>query len=301
MKSQKKIYIILLNWNNEEDTLECIESLEGINYDNYKIIVVDNGSEAESVLKIEKKYPELKIIKNKENFGFAGGNNIGIKYAMENGADYVLLLNNDTTVEKDFLEKLVEAGELNKENGLLGPKTNYHSEQNRIWFAGGKVSWLKNKGTHIGLDEIDSKQYDEIKEVDYLTGCCLLIKREIIEKIGVLEEDYFLYYEDTDFCLRAKNIGYKCLYIPEAKIYHKVSRSTKPGSSSYIYYHTRNGFVMAKRTGSFLNKIVLYIFCVYLFLKQIIKIIFIPQKRNWAFAVLKGEKDFLSGKMGKAE
>ena len=300
-KSQKKVYIILLNWNNEEDTIECIQSLEEINYGNYKIIIVDNGSEIESVLKIEKQYPEMKIIKNKENLGFAGGNNVGIKYAIEDGADYVLLLNNDTTVEKDFLKKLVEAGELNKKNGLLGSKTNYHSEPNRIWFAGGKVSWMKNKGMHIGLDEIDNGQYDKIKEVDYLTGCCLLIKREVIEKIGVLEEDYFLYYEDTDFSLRAKNVGYKIMYIPESKIYHKVSRSTKPGSSSYIYYHTRNGLVMAKRTGSLLNKIVLYPHCVFLFLKQIIKIIFIPRKRSWALAVLKGEKDFLLGKMGKAD
>jgi GT2 family glycosyltransferase len=300
MKLQKKVHIILLNWNNEEDTLECIESLEKINYDNYKIIIVDNGSKIESVLKIEKKYPEMKIIKNKENLGFAGGNNIGIKYAIENGADYVLLLNNDTTVEKDFLEKLVEAGELNKKSGLLGLKINYYSEQNRIWFAGGKVNWIKNKGTHIGLDEFDNSQFKKTKEVDYLTGCCLLIKREVVEKIGVLEEDYFLYYEDTDFCLRAKNAGYKIIYIPKAKIYHKVSRSTKPGSSSYIYYHTRNGLVMAKRTGTILNKIILYLFCVFLFLKQIIKIIFIPKKRTWAFAVLKGEKDFL-GKMGKAE
>jgi GT2 family glycosyltransferase len=294
-KSQKKVHIILLNWNNEEDTLECIESLEEINYGNYKIIIVDNGSETKSVLKIEKKYPEMKIIKNKENLGFAGGNNVGIKYAIEDGADYVLLLNNDTTVEEDFLEKLVEAGELDKENGLLGSKTNYHSEQNRIWFAGGKVSWMKNKGTHIGLDEIDQGQYDKIKEVDYLTGCCLLVKREVIEKIGVLEEDYFLYYEDTDFSLRAKNTGYKIMYIPKSKIYHKISRSTKPGSSSYIYYHTRNGLVMTKRNGSLLNKIILGPHCIFLFLKQIIKIIFIPQKRNWAFAVL-GIRGFERGK-----
>ncbi len=301
MNSQKKVYIILLNWNGKEDTLECVESLKKIDYNNYKIIVVDNNSEDDSVLEIRKQYSEIKIIENEKNFGFAGGNNVGIKYAMENGADYVLLINNDTTVEKDFLREIVKAGELNKESGLLGPKTNYHSEPNRIWFAGGKVSWMKNKGTHLGLDEIDEGQHNKIKQVDYLTGCCLLIKREVIEKIGALAEDYFLYYEDTDFSLRAKNAGYKCTYIPEAKIYHKVSRSTKPGSSSYIYYHTRNGLVMTKRNGSFLNKIILYPHCVFLFLKQIIKIVFISQKRDWAFAVLRGERDFLLGKMGKVE
>jgi len=301
MNSQKKVYIILLNWNGKEDTLECIESLKRIDYSNYKIITVDNNSEDDSVLEIRKRYSKIKIIENKENLGFAGGNNVGIKYAMENGADYVLLINNDTTVEKDFLRELVKEGELNKNAGLLGPKTNYHSEQNRIWFAGGKVSWLKNKGTHLGLDKIDNDQFNKIKKVDYLTGCCLLIKKEVIKKIGVLEEGYFLYYEETDFCLLAKNADYKCLYIPKAKIYHKVSRSTKPGSPSYIYYHVRNGLVMTKRNGSFLNKFVLFFYCMLLFLKQIIKIIFMPKRRAWSFAVLRGEKDFLLGKMGKVE
>jgi len=297
---QKKIYIILLNWNNEEDTIECIESLKKMNYNNYKIIVIDNGSEEKSVQKIEKKYSDLCIIKNRSNLGFAGGNNVGIKYAIDNDVDYVLLINNDTTVEENFLTELVLVGETDEKKGLLGSKIYFHSEKNRIWSAGGKVNWLKNKGTHIGLDEVDEGQYDKIKEVDYLTGCCLLIKKEVIEKIGVLEEDYFLYYEDTDFSLRAKNSGYTCVYVPASKIYHKISRSTKPGSPNYIYYHVRNGLVMAKRTGNTLTRIALYPYCLILFLKQIVKIIFIPKKRLWAKAVLRGLKDFLLGVMGKA-
>ncbi|MCK4891324.1 MAG: glycosyltransferase family 2 protein, partial [Candidatus Pacebacteria bacterium] len=279
----------------------CLKSLEKINYSNYKIVVVDNGSEDDSVSAIKKQFSEVKIIENKKNLGFAGGNNVGIKYAIDSGADYVLLINNDTTVEEDFLSELVEAGESDEKIGILGSKIYFYSDPNRIWFAGGKVNWLKNKGTHIGLDQIDNGQYDKIKETDYLTGCCLLIKREVVEKIGVLAEDYFLYYEDTDFSLRTKNAGYRSIYVPKSKIYHKISRSIKPGSSSYVYYHARNGLVMAKRTGSLLNKIILYPYCVYLFLKQIIKILFIPKKREWAFAVLKGERDFLLGKMGKAD
>ncbi|MEA2098434.1 MAG: glycosyltransferase family 2 protein [Patescibacteria group bacterium] len=298
---QKEVYIIVLNWNGKEDTLECLKSLEKINYSNYKIIVVDNGSEDDSVFEIKKQFSNIKIIENKKNLGFSGGNNVGIKYAISNGAHYVLLINNDTTVEKDFLSELVKKGESDEKIGVLGSKIYFHSEPNRIWFAGGKVNWLKNKGTHIGLDQIDNRQYDKAEEMDYLTGCCLLIKREVIEKIGVLAEDYFLYYEDTDFSLRAKNAGYKIVYVPKSKIYHKISRSIKPGSSSYVYYHSRNGLVMAKRTGSLLSKIVLCPYCIFLFLKQIIKIIFIPQKKEWALAVLKGEKDFLLGKMGKVD
>ena len=298
---QKEVYIIVLNWNGKNDTLECLKSLEEIDYSNYKIVVVDNGSEDDSVFEVKKQFSNIKIIENEKNLGFSGGNNVGIKYAINNGAHYVLLINNDTTVEKDFLNELVEIGESDEKIGVLGSKIYFHSEPNRIWFAGGKVNWLKNKGTHIGLDQIDNGQYDEIKEMDYLTGCCLLIKREVIEKIGVLSEDYFLYYEDTDFSLRAKNADYKIVYVPKSKIYHKISRSTKPGSSNYIYYHSRNGLVMAKRTGSLLSKIVLCPYCILLSLKQIIKIIFMPKKKEWALAVLKGEKDFILGKMGKVD
>ncbi|MBW6440936.1 glycosyltransferase family 2 protein [Patescibacteria group bacterium] len=295
---QKEVFIILLNWNNEGDTIECIESLKKNNYKNYKIIVIDNGSEKESIAKIERQYSDLYIIKNKSNLGFAGGCNVGTKYAIDNNADYVLLLNNDTTVAENFLTKLIRVGEADEEVGILGSKIYYHTEKNRIWFAGGKVNWLKNKGTHLGLDEIDEGQFNEMKEVDYLTGCCLLVKREVLDKIGVLAEDYFLYYEDTDYSLRAKNAGFKCIFVPESVIYHKISRSTKPGSASYIYYHVRNGLVMAKRNGNFFVKLALYHYCVILFFKQIIKISFSPQKRPWANAVLRALRDFLSGKMG---
>ncbi len=296
---QKKVYIILLNWNGKEDTLECLKSFEKIKYDNYQIIVVDNGSEDDSVVEIEKKYPKVKIIENKKNLGFAGGNNVGIKYAMDNNVDYVLLINNDTIVEKNFLTELVKIGDSDEKIGLLGSKIYFHGDKKRIWFAGGKINWLKNKGTHIGLDEIDEGQYDKTKEVDYLTGCCLLIKRKVIERISGLEEDYFLYYEDTDYSLRAQKIGYKCVYVPESRIYHKISRSTKPGSASYVHYHVRNGLLMARRNGNILTRLALYPYCLVLSLKQVAKIIVLPKKRSWTNAVLRGVGDFLIGRTGK--
>lgn len=297
--SPKMVYIIVLNWNGKTDTIECIRSLKEITYDNYKIVIIDNASVDGSVAEIKKLFPDIKIIENKENLGFAGGNNVGIDYAMDNSADYVLLLNNDTIVDKSFLSELMKVGESDPNIGLLGPKTFFHGEPKRIWFAGGKVNWMRNSGSHIGIDEIDLGQYDKVRDADYLTGCCLLIKKAVIGKIGKLSEDYFLYYEDTDFCLRAENSGYRCVFVPESKILHKISRSTKPGSSSYIYYHTRNGLMLAKRNGSLLNRVLIYPYCLFLFFKQIIKILFMPQKRNWAFAVIRGEKDFILGKMGK--
>lgn len=296
----KKAYIIVLNWNGKEDTLECLASLRSTNYEDYKVVLVDNGSEDDSVKAVRENFPEVDVVETGKNLGFAGGNNVGIEYAMKAGADYVFLINNDTTIHPDYLKELVEAAEADTKVGAAGSKIYYHSEPSVLWFAGGKVNWLKNKGEHIGLNEKDEGQYDVQKEVGYLTGCALLVKREVIEKIGVLAEDYFLYYEDTDFCLRVQNAGCKTLYVPKSKIYHKVSRSTKPGSSSYVYYHVRNGLVNARRNGSAAVKVAIYVYAFGLFIKQLVKIAFFPAKRDWAYAVLRGEKDFLRGRMGKA-
>ena len=279
-----------------------MESLEKINYSNYKIILVDNGSQDGSIQKLKKRFgdaEEIKIIANQENLGFAGGNNVGMEYAVKEGADAVLLINNDTITDPYFLTGLVKAAEENEHAGVLGSKIYYESEPKRIWSAGGKVNWFLTKGTHIGYDEIDEGQYGETRKCAYLTGCCFLIKKEVIKKIGVLADDYFLYYEDTDYCLRARKAGWDCLYVPTSKIWHKISRSSKPGSSSYIYYHTRNGLTMARRNGSLLIKFLTYPNCLFLFLKQIVKYIFMPAKRKWAIAVLEGERDFLLGKMGR--
>lgn len=296
----KKVFVIVLNWNGKEDTLDCLQSLRSTAYDNYTVVLVDNGSEDDSVAAVREKFPEVELVLTGKNLGFAGGNNVGIEYAIKAGADYIFLINNDTTVHPDYLKELVLVAESDAKIGAVGSKIYYHGEPERIWFAGGKINWLKNKGEHIGLDEIDKGQFDDIKEVGYLTGCALLVKREVVEKVGVLEDDYFLYYEDADYSLRIRNAGYKTMYAPKSKIYHKVSRSTKPGSASYVYYHVRNGLVNARRNGDIFVKIAIYIFALLLSVKQLVKIIFFPKKRAWAFAVLRGEKDFLRGKMGKS-
>jgi len=310
--STPKVSIIILNWNGWQDTLECLDSLAKIDYPNYEIIVVDNGSIDESLAKLKVQNEKLKIanqnfkiIENKENLGFAGGNNVGIKYALKNGADYILLLNNDTLVEPDFLSELVKIGENDKKIGLIGPKIYFYLSDKppRVWFAGGKINWLKTRGSHLKYGQAD-EEYKILgslshQKTDYLTGCCLLIKVEVIEKIGVLSEDYFLYYEDTDYCLRAQESGWQCVYAPYAAIWHKISQSSKELSPAYIYYHARNGLMLAKKHDSFGKIILVYLFGLYLALKQIIKYIFMPPKRQWAKMVLLGIFDFYKGKTGK--
>jgi len=293
-KMQKKVSIIILNWNGWPDTLECLESLACVDYDNFEVILIDNGSKEPFgyARDIKNKFGELKIIPifNKENLGFAGGNNQGIKIALERGSDYILLLNNDTTVESDFLKKLIEVGEKNKSYGIFGAVIYYSDEPEKIWFAGGKFNWPKTRGSHIF-----SKPNDELKKVDYITGCCLLIKKKVVEQIGLLSEDYFLYYEDGDWCLRAQKVGYRCGLVSSAKIYHKQSRSTQEFSYPYIYYHSRNGLIFASLHGL---TILAYLASVWIFFKQFIKAI-IDHHTDWAGPVMRGVMDFWRGKKGK--
>jgi GT2 family glycosyltransferase len=302
---EPKVFIILLNWNGWKDTIECLKSLKRIDYPNYQIVLIDNGSTDESVFQLKffcsEHNEDLIFLENQNNLGFAGGNNVGIKHALENQADYVLLLNNDTTVEPNFLTQLIKAAESDKKIGMLGPKINFYDHKDRIWFLGGKINRLLNKGTHLYYDQIDSVENlpNKLFEVDYFTGCALLIKKEVIEKIGLMWNGFFLYYEDTDWNLKAQKNGWKIIVVPKAKIYHKVSRSTKPGSSSYVYYHTRNGLYLTKRNGSFLIRFCVYLNSVWILTKQIIKFIFIPKKRIWAKAVMKGIGDFYLGRTGK--
>jgi len=291
-----KVFIIILHWNNLSDTLECLQSLQKIDYPNYQVVVVDNGSK----IKLKVKNEKLKVIYNQENLGFAGGNNVGIKYALEQGADYVLLLNDDTITAPDFLNKLIETAESDKKIGLAGPKIYFYGQE-RIWSAGGKLNWLYNKGALRGWNEIDKGQYDfpKIQITSHLTGCCVLVKRAVLERIGPIAEDYFLYYEDTDWSLRAKQAGYECVFVPSAKIWHKISRSAGAESSAYIYYHVRNGLIFARKFAPWYIKPFIHLDALWRIKKQFIKLIFFPKKRTWARAILLGIKDFYLGRRGK--
>jgi len=220
------VYIILVNWNGMRDTLECLQSLEQVSYSKFKILVVDNASSDGSVEEISKQYPKVEFICNKENLRFAGGNNVGIEYALKQKAEYVLLLNNDTTVEKNFLSELVNAFENNANVGIAGAKIFYFSDKKRIWYAGGRVNLKTGITSHRGIRHIDNEQFNKTEETDYITGCCMLLKREVIDEVGMLDESYFIYGEDADWCLRAKKVGYKLLYVPSAIVYHKVSVSS---------------------------------------------------------------------------
>lgn len=275
----KKVAVIILNFKVTRDTIECINSVQKSDYKNIQIIVVNNslndGLEDEI-----KKFNEVTFIQNKENLGFSGGNNIGIKYALISGTDYIFILNPDTIIDKSCISTLVN--NIN-EGDILGPKI-YFYKSHKIWYAGGILDKLNVIGKHRGVDEEDIGQYESIEETDYVSGAALFIKKEVFDKIGFFDENYFLYYEDSDFCLRAKKAGFRILYVPRSEVYHKNALSTGLGSPLQDYFITRNRLLFAFKFLSIRTKFAIF--------REALKNIFNSTRRLAFF-------DFLTGNFGK--
>lgn len=252
-----KVSIIVLNWNGKKDTTECLESLKKVTYPNYEILLADNGSTDGSVEYFREAYPQVKVIENRENLGYAEGNNVAIKYALKKGTDYVLLLNNDTRVAPDFLDKLVKKSESNEKIAIVGPVVYKYDEPNKTTYIGGRVNLYTGKIKYLFLGQSDIEHLNTEVEFDYISGCSLLIKRKVIDYIEMLDPRFFLYLEDVDLCLRAKKKGYKIICVPDAKIWHKVSASVNTSYLSY-YYGTRNWFLLMKKNGNLIQKLCFY-------------------------------------------
>jgi len=225
--SSPLVYIIILNWNGKEDTIECLHSVQEVDYPCYQALVVDNASSDGSAEAIRAAFPRVGLIVNESNLGFAAGNNVGIEHALEEGADYVFLLNNDTTVDRMVLTELVKACEADRAIGLASPKVYYYDRPKTIFYAGARRHWLPLFPNPIGIGEEDRGQHDEVKEVDYVWGQAMFIKRRVIEDIGLLDPGFFMYYEDCDYCLRAAEAGYKIIYVPMAIVWHKIAKGTE--------------------------------------------------------------------------
>ena len=219
-----KAAVIVLNWNGWEDTVECLASCAGLDYENRETIVVDNGSTDDSVARIRAAYPDVKLVETGKNLGFAGGNNAGIRAALANGARYVWLLNNDTTVEPRALTALIEAIAADPKAGVAGSKITYFDDPGMLWYAGGEFT-PEGPVRHRGLDETDTGQFEQLEETGFITGCSLLTTAEVLERVGLLAEEYFLYWEEADFDWRARAAGYTLLYVPGSVVRHKVAAS----------------------------------------------------------------------------
>jgi GT2 family glycosyltransferase len=246
-----KVAIIILNWNGLADTLACLESLYRMDYPNSEIIVVDNGSVDESVPVIPKRFPAVTLIENGKNMGFTGGNNVGLRHALAQGADYALLLNNDTEVAPDFLRQLVQAMEADPTVGIAGPTIYYHEQADVIWSAGGAIDWRRGSTRMVGLNERDEGQFGaEPHTVDFVTGCATLVRQAVMEQVGLLDERFFAYYEETEWCVRVRQAGFKIVHVPQAKVWHKIPLDGRESSPLVHYYMTRNRLLFLKATGA---------------------------------------------------
>ena len=233
-------YVIVLNWNGRDDTLECLASLRDSAGPSVCILVVDNGSVDGSQEAIRREHPGVTLLETGSNLRFAGGNNAGIRFALERGAEQIMLLNNDTTVDPAFLGAMTGTLQSSSDIGIVAPKILYSADPGRLWYAGGEISFWTGTMHHRGIRETEGGVPDIPCETGYASGCCLLAKRSTVESIGLLDESYFMYSEDADWCMRARRAGFRVMYEPRARVWHKVSVSAGGHLSSF---KLRNKFV----------------------------------------------------------
>jgi GT2 family glycosyltransferase len=293
----EKVAIVIENWNGEGYLKECLGSLMNVNYENFYIILVDSGSFDNSVLMIEQKFPRVIIIKNEENLGFSSAVNQGIKRAINDGSEFILLLNNNTVVDPDFLTRMVKVLKKEEKVGIVGCKIYYFTEPNKIWFAGGDFIEWRMAGKYRYRLEKEENRLSGVHDSDFITSCCLLIRSKVLERVGYLHEPYFLGFEDLDFCYQAAKYGWDIKVNLDAKIYHKVSLVGEGETFSLNgYYRTRNrlyfAFVRAKKY--FAGFVLLLI----IFPARILQG---SLEGNWQISkgILLGIRDFLRSRMGK--
>lgn len=264
----QKVFISILNFNGRKNTIDCLNSIAKIKKTSFelKVLVIDNGSEEELELPSIAQL-DINLIKNKKNLGFSEGHNVGIKYALENGANFVLILNNDTVVDKDLIDELLKSS--NENTGITAPKiyfykgSEFHKDKYKekergkvFWYTGGEMDWKNVIASHRGVDEVDHGQYDTAESTDFASGCCMMIRREVFEKVGLFDDKFFLYYEDNDLSQRAKRLGFDITYNPKAILWHKNAGSVGgSGSALQDYYITRNRMLFGMRFAPLRSKI----------------------------------------------
>lgn len=243
-RTDAQLAVVLINYNNEDDTVACLDTLVDQTLDEVLTVVVDNGSDPGSFEHVRERFEFPVYLRNEENLGFTGGNNVGIEYALDAGAEYVLLLNNDTELEPTFLEDLMDAvADLPEEVGVVGPKVHTY-DTGELWSAGGSVDPMTGTTAHRTGK---GNRYDEPEPVDYVVGAAILVRSAVFEAVGLLDDDFFIYYEETEFCHRAREGGFDVRYVPVSGVYHK--ESVEYGFSRFReYYFTRNRWLFQWKT-----------------------------------------------------
>lgn len=298
----KKVVIATINFNSEKETHACLQSLEKLHTKGLilEIVVIDNGSKIPFTLTAEEEKKGIALLSTGENLGFTGGSNVGIEYGLGNEADYVMLINNDTIVDPELLQELLKPFEHDANVGLVVPKIyfakghEYHLEKYKkdelgrvFWFAGGYVDWANVFTRHRGVDEVDKGQYDREEDISFATGCCMLLSRQALQKVGMFDNKYFLYFEDGDLSQRLLKAGFRIVYHPQAVLWH-ITAASGGGSGSILhdYYLTRNRMLFGMRYAPLRSKVAL--------IRESMRLL--VRGREWQ---KKGIIDFYRGNMGK--
>lgn len=244
---KKKIFIVVLTWNRRDLVNEALESIyKTISKHEFKIIVVDNASKDDTVKFIKDKYSTVTLLVNKDNLGWSGGNNRAIKYSLRKKADYIILLNNDVTIESNFVDRMISEMEKNDKIGIAGPKI-YRSNTNPAILSNAGNFFTKDyQGNSRGGGKIDTGHFNKVIQTDYVAGI-VCAKAEVYRKVGLLDESYFLYFEDADYSIRARECGFLLIYVPDAIQYHRESATIGVNSPSHVYYNVRNHLLFVEK------------------------------------------------------
>jgi hypothetical protein len=254
--NQPKVFIIVLTWNRVHAVINCLLSLNSLKYDNFEVLVVDNASEDGTVQRLREIFPGLQIIVNERNLGYTGGNNIGIRYALQKGADYVLLLNNDSITHPGLLNELIAVAESDPTIAVAGAKNMRADNPRVIWGAWAKVTYSATLTTIYGANKLDSPKYCRVKDVEQVVGCGYMWRCKALEDIGLLDTNFFGYHEDVDWCFRARKAGWRIVFVGTAIVYHQGSLSSSPSYKKcmpVMYFLARNAILFTRKHGNFLK------------------------------------------------
>jgi hypothetical protein len=286
-----KVAIVIVTFNRAKVLESCILSLLKIRYKNYKVIVVDNASTDGTTAIIKSLFPSVRVIRNEENLGYTGGNNKGIEYALEQDCEYILILNDDVSVDPDFVKNLVNVARVDPKIGLACPKLLCFEAPNKFYKEYGKYNF------YLGISYQPLFRINSPQEIDLIPGASVLMKREVIQKIGLMDENFFLYFDEGDLCYRAKKAGYKIIYVPTAKVYHKVSQSFSGWINPVVlYYSTRNELLLARKHLNFSLFMLLWI---PRFVLRIVHYLIATRDVKLARFMLRGFLDFTRAKFGR--
>lgn len=298
----KKIFAVAISFNKEDVTFNWLDSMQKVATPGFTldIVIVDNASTKPFVLNKERQKKNVHVIRSEDNTGFTGGNNIGMQYAFDHGAEYILVINNDTIIDKNAVKNLLEVLDSDPKIGLTAPKIyfakghEFHKDRykkedlgNVFWYAGGYTDWANIKSVHRGVDEVDHGQYDKPEKIDFASGCCMLIKREVLEKTGFFDKRGFMYYEDAILCEQIKRAGYELWYVPSAILWH-LNAASSGGSGNQLqdYFLTRNQMLFGMMYAPLRSKIAL--------IRQSVRYLLKGRPKQ-----KQGIRDFYLGRFGK--